>query len=82
VGYRACAVLFLSWREIPIFVTERQIANTDKTLEQLKMIPTAKSASAEEIPDYGYLMADGHSREFIWGKKSHVGTYRLVAGLV
>lgn len=59
-------LLFLSRREIPIFVIERQIANTDKTLEQLKMIPTAKSASAEEIPDYSYLMADGHSREFIW----------------
>lgn len=33
---------------------------------KLTMLTTVNSASAEETSDYGYLMADGHSREFIW----------------
>ena len=41
-----------------------------RVVDKTTMLSSAKSASVEDISDYGYLMADGHSREFMWGKKS------------
>ena len=31
-------------------------------------MPSTAKLESEEAADYSYLMADGRSREFIWGK--------------
>ena len=47
---------------------DRRVVFICSYVETIVMPSTEKSEPAKDI-DYGYLMADGRPREFIWGKE-------------